>query len=426
MRKIKMNRFLKCILLMFVGIAFCSCSIKNQPEKSTASSPCLIQTIANVSEESPLTYRLNKMDDNAMILFLGQSEVKRIRYAEKIVQAGNRIYVSYLKPAENVAVWPTKLLCVESTSGKIWAFEEDVESFIADERIIVFNKKGNAIENYFNVNVLSASNYSVMAEENLFPKIKSFPPYEIHSEARILDGLPEIRFYDAWNEIFACFTFEKSTGLWKASECDYSKDFWYIPTEAKFCEAKRYKLFPTRKISDQMMLSMHGDKLIVEDMSTGSEKFSEKNVVGYSLSISRERLLVIKSEKNNTKNIEIFNLEKNEILQSIEGTERVICDENISNLLYKGKELKLDKKLHHVDVEKGKDNVVSIKSIIRKHKNFVDFDFISFNYPKCELLFEDSERLQYYVDYDLCSGKFDVIPANRYRKHELAKYPSIH
>lgn len=172
MRKIKMNRFLKCILLMFVGIAFCSCSIKNQPEKSTASSPCLIQTIANVSEESPLTYRLNKMDDNAMILFLGQSEVKRIRYAEKIVQAGNRIYVSYLKPAENVAVWPTKLLCVESTSGKIWAFEEDVESFIADERIIVFNKKGNAIENYFNVNVLSASNYSVMAEENLFPKIK--------------------------------------------------------------------------------------------------------------------------------------------------------------------------------------------------------------------------------------------------------------
>ena len=82
---------------MFVGIAFCSCSIKNQPEKSTASSPCLIQTIANVSEESPLTYRLNKMDDNAMILFLGQSEVKRIRYAEKIVQAGNRMYVSYLK-----------------------------------------------------------------------------------------------------------------------------------------------------------------------------------------------------------------------------------------------------------------------------------------------------------------------------------------
>ncbi len=421
-----MNRLLKRILLMLSGMAFCSCSIKNQPEKSAVSSPCLIQTIANVSEESPLTYSLNKMDDNAVILFLGQNEVKRIRHAEKIVQIGNRIYVSYLKLAENVTVWPTKLLCVESTSGKIWAFEEDVESFIADEKIIVINKKGNAIENYFNVNVLSASNYFVMSEENLFHKIKSFPPYEIHSEARIQDGVPEIRFYDAWNEIFACFTFEKSSGLWKASECNYSKDFWYIPTEAKFCEPKRYKLFPTRKISDQMMLSMHGDKLIVEDMSTGSEKFSEENVVGYSLSKSREKLLMIKSEKNNVKNIEIINLGKNEIQQSVEGTERVICDEQISNLLYKGKELKLYKKLHYVDVEKCKDNVVSIKSIIRKHKNFVDFDFISFNYPKCELLFEDSEGLQYYVDYDLCTGKSIVVPANRYKRHDLSKYPSIH
>lgn len=421
-----MNRFKKCILLMLAGMAFCSCSKKNKSGNSAVSSPCLIQTIANVSENAPLTYRLNKMDDNAMVLFCGQSEVKKIRHVEKIIQSGAKWYVSYLKPVEGMRIWPTKLLCVESTSGNVWAFEDDVESFFADEEFIVVNKKGNAIENYFNVDVISVSNYSVLAKENLFSKLKSFPPYEIHSEIKSCDGIPEIRFYDAWNENFACFNYEKSSGLWKANECNYSKDFWYIPTEAKFCEAKRYKLFPTREISDQMMIVMHGDKLTVEDNAIGNEMLSEENVIGYSLSKSRENLLVIKTEKSDVENIKVINLKKNEILQSIEGTEKVICDEQISKLLYKGKELKLDKKLHYVDVDGGRDNVVSIKTIISRHKNFVDFDFVSLDYPRCELLFEDSGGLQYHVDYDLCSGRFDVIPANRYKKHDLSKYPSLH
>lgn len=411
------------ITLFTFGIIFCSCSKSN---KIVQKNPSLLRTVENVSESSPLTYEMDKTYENRLLIFSVQNEVFRFDRVKKIISVGSKLYVLRYVPDENKMYWPAKLWMIECNSGKIWSFDYEIESFFADEDFIIINRFGNCIENYFYVDVLSAKDFTISVSENLFTYLKSFPPDKIDSEIFDKSGAIQLQFSDVWGEVFANFSFDKSSMTWKANDCNYSKDFWYIPTDAKFCEVNHYKAYPSWTLNNELKISLENNKLRIFNTLTNSEIYSKDSVLTYKPSKSKERLLIIGFEKESSKNIEVFDLVNKCLIKSFEASESVICDEQISRLLYKGKSAQINEKLHYVDFEKNTDEIINLKKFIKEYESFVDFDFVSFKYPECELQFEDSDGLQYYAKLNLSTNNSEVLPANRYKQHDLSKYPSLH
>lgn len=419
------KKFIKLLSLLFACTFFINCSRKTSSD-SKQKNPSLLQTVENVSESSPLTYEMDKTDESRLLIFSAQKEVSRFDRVKKIISVGSKLYVLRYVPDENKMYWPAKLWMIECNSGKIWSFDYEIESFFADEDFIIINRFGNCIENYFYVDVVSAKDFSISASENLFTYLKSFPPNKIDSEIYEKSGAIQLQFSDVWGEVFANFSFDKSSMNWKGNDCNYSKDFWYIPTDAKFCEVNHYKAYPSWTLNNELKISLENNKLRIFKPLTNSEIYSKDSVLTYKPSKSKERLLIIGFEKESSKNIEVFDLVKKCLIKSFEASVSVICDEQISRLLYKGKSAQINEKLHYVDFEKNTDEIINLKKFIKEYESFVDFDFVSFKYPECELQFEDSDGLQYYAKLNLSTNNSEVLPANRYKQHDFSKYPSLH
>lgn len=411
------------VLFLVLNIIVTSCSKENQKEELK---PTLLRTVESVSESFPLTYAIKNGDESLLSIFLGQNETAVIRNVRKVLSVGSKLYILRGIPDEHQIFWPEKLLLIECNTGNFWAFDYDIESFFANDEFIIINKKGSVIENSFYVDVISADDFSILSEEDLFSKIKFFPPEEINSEFSKNDGLIQLKFFDQWDEEFANFTFVKSDLNWKENPCNYSKDFSYIPSDAIFCEANHYWAYKSFPINEEKKVSLEDNRLVISNTSANSEIYSQRDVVTYKIGKSKKRMLIICASKANVENIHLYDLENDSVIRSFEANEKAICDEDISKILYKSSCSKIKNALHYFDLEKNKDTVISLKKIIRKNKKVVDFDFVSFKYPDCGLLFNDIDGLEYYVDFNLLAKDGDLLPANRYEKPDLSKYPSLH
>lgn len=427
--KMKIQKTIIIIMMLTVlTLIFSSCSRRNKinSEKNERKNPALMRTVEGVSESAPLTYEIDKNDEKRLLVFSGQKEVVRIDRVEKIISVGQKLYVLRSVPVEDRRIWPAKILMIECNSGRIWSFDYEASSFYADEDFLIINRFGDRIENYLYVDVLSARDYSISASENLFAYLKSFPPDKISSEFSEKSGAAHLQFSDKWGEVFAKFSFDKSSLTWESVDCNYSKDFPYVPSDAKFCEVNKYMAYSDWTINDELKICLEDNSLRILNPLINSEIYSRDFVLAYKLSYSKEKILIIGQADEGSKNIEVFDLANRRVIKSFEASECAICDDQISRLLYKAKSADVSENLHCVDLEKSTDEIISLKKCMKDYKRFADFDFVSFKYPECELLFVDSDGLQYYAKINFEKNDSEVVPANRYKPHDLSKYPGLH
>lgn len=374
---------------------------------------------------------------------------------KKVLFQKDRLFSYYVYNQESYAFFQDgeydyrlgSLYYFKGEQGKGYKIMESVSVFSIspDFRFLLkaVNDRHKDFVNEFKIQLIVLPSGEILAEYDFYDAIENMPPDELTTVNYNFSGdlkFADVTFFDSWNEIFASFTLNLADYSYEQHEINYTKITENLPEDAVFIDRYSVMMSASQRIGDgntRIYWNKPNEPIRrLFKVVKRSEKESEFEIL---LSFPDTHLYLYNEEKgfvvifhkdkddSDRKNdITFLNLNTMEYEPIGRGSFKTIMTEDWHYLAYH--------EFSHVPKsQEDYDSVIQIYDMRTKNiiatldpneylpEEYMDpsVDYVSFDYPRMELLITGVTSEDYLITIDIETGRYSSMEVNQYPRPVL-------
>lgn len=307
------------------------------------------------------------------------------------------------------------------------------------------NDRHKDFANEFKAQLIQLPSGELLAEYDFYDDIDAFPAYEAANTIYYFSEdqkSVDVVFTDPWDEEFASFTINLEDYSYKQHEVNYSKKTESTPEDAVFVDRHSYMISTSQRIGDgNTRISWYLPVKYLFELKRRPDEDSEFETIlsfpdTYLYLYNEEKGIVVlfhkdqddSDRKNDITFLDLNTLEYGPIGR---GSFKTIMTEDWHYLAYHEfshvpeSQLDYDSVIQIYDMRTRKI-VATIDPNEYLPENYLDpnVDYVSFDYPKMELLITGVTPEDYLITVDIETGRHGSMEVNQYPRPE-SDLPSI-